>query len=95
MTKSKTRRKPQNKGMFWHVHHNVLYEYCYDARERRRYIRIAKMKQERPLRLRLMKPIRGYSSARFAMLSSARIRMLHAKQCSKCPWDGETIFPEV
>ncbi len=47
------------KGMFWHVHHDELLEYCYDYDERVRFIKENKPKNERELRLRLCRPVKG------------------------------------
>jgi len=49
----------KNKGMFWHVHHDYLCEYCYDYDERVEYIKKNKPKNEIETRLRLMKPVKG------------------------------------
>jgi hypothetical protein len=50
--------KPE-RGLYWHVHHDVLFEYCYDAEERLEYIRANKPESEIETRLRLMRPIVG------------------------------------
>ena len=46
-------------GFCWHVHHDVLFEYCYDYDERVAFIKEYKSKNERPLRLKLLKLIKG------------------------------------
>ena len=46
-------------GLYWHVHHDQLWEYCYDPAGRRAYIKAKKPRRERALRLRLMQPVRG------------------------------------
>lgn len=51
--------KATKKGLYWHVHHDVLMEYCYDYDERVRFIRLNKLKKEIKLRLKLMKPVKG------------------------------------
>ncbi|KKL98870.1 hypothetical protein LCGC14_1820140 [marine sediment metagenome] len=44
----------------WHIHHNVLVEPLTESiAKRRAYIREVKIKSERTLRLRLLKPVRG------------------------------------
>ena len=48
-----------NTGFFWHVHHGKLLEWCYDAEERREYIRQHKPSNEVETRLRLMQPVQG------------------------------------
>lgn len=45
--------------LYWHVHHDVLIEYCYDAEERITYIESSKPPEEVETRLRLMKPVQG------------------------------------
>jgi len=49
----------KTKGMFWHVHHDVLVEWSDDIRKRIRYVKKAKPKGEIKLRLKLMKPVKG------------------------------------
>ena len=49
----------KKQGFYWHVHHDVLVEYCYDYDERRRYIANQKPEAERELRLRLFQKVRG------------------------------------
>ena len=49
----------KTKGMFWHVHHDQLLEYCYGYGERVRCIKENKPKDERELRLRLFQLVKG------------------------------------
>lgn len=49
----------KQKGMFWHVYHNKLLEYCYSYDERVNYIKEHKPANERKTRLRLLKPVKG------------------------------------
>jgi hypothetical protein len=46
-------------GMFWHCHHDELYEYCWDKQERINYIKFEKPKSEIKTRLKLFKKIKG------------------------------------
>jgi hypothetical protein len=46
-------------GMFWHCHHDRLYEYVWDYQERVDYIKNEKPKNEIETRLRLFKKIKG------------------------------------
>ena len=46
-------------GFYWHVHHDILLEYCYDAQERTDFILENKPESERALRLRLFQPVKG------------------------------------
>ena len=48
-----------NPGFYWHVHHEILVEWCHDYDERAKYIREDKPIQERELRLRLFQPVKG------------------------------------
>ena len=55
------------KGFYWHVHHNQLFEWCFDEQERRERIRLNKPEDEIETRLRLMKPIIGSSMWRLTV----------------------------
>jgi len=46
-------------GLFWHVHHEILIEYCYDRNKRVTHIRRHKSSHEQEVRLRLFKPVKG------------------------------------
>ena len=46
-------------GFYWHVHHDMLLEYCYDYEERVNYIKNYKLQGEIETRLRLFKPVKG------------------------------------
>ena len=46
-------------GLYWHVHHDVLMEYCYSYDERANYIKSDKPEHEIELRLRLFKPVKA------------------------------------
>ena len=48
-----------NSGLFWHVHHDHLFDWCWDAEERIEYIKSEKPTKEVPVRLRLFKPVRA------------------------------------
>ena len=47
------------RGFYWHVHHNVLIEYCHGYEERVRHIRATKPLSEIETRLHLFKPVIG------------------------------------
>ena len=49
----------QETGLFWHLHHKKLIEWCHGYKERETYIRTDKPKYERETRLRLFKPVMG------------------------------------
>jgi len=46
-------------GFFWHVHHRVLLEWCYDYDGRASYISEQKREDQKETRLRLFKPVKG------------------------------------
>ena len=47
------------KGFYWHVHHDILLEWCYDYGERVKFIKNYKPKNEIKTRLKLLKPVKG------------------------------------
>ena len=49
----------KKQGFYWHCHHDLLIEYCYDYAERENYIRQCKSVDEHELRLRLFQPVQG------------------------------------
>jgi len=49
----------RNSGLCWHVHDKVLCEYCYDYEKRVRVIKENKSAKERPIRLKVMKMVKG------------------------------------
>ena len=54
MSKQKIKR-----GLYWHLHHRVLLEYCHNEAGRRLYIDTHKPESERALRNLLFKPVKG------------------------------------
>ena len=46
-------------GFYWHVHHDILLEWCYDYPGRVDYITREKHPSEVPLRMRLFQPVKG------------------------------------
>lgn len=46
-------------GFYWHVHHDVLLEWCHDEQERVDYIKNHKLANEIETRLKWMKPVEG------------------------------------
>ncbi len=97
----------RNEGWAFHVHHDVLLEYCTDYKGRVDYIRSNKPADEQRLRLRLLKLVpltklpydlvksgeawKAYGSAGKAYRPD--LIKIHAELCKNCPWDGKTIFP--
>ena len=63
--------KPIVRGLYWHVHHDRLVEWCYDYDERKAYIRTEKPKKERALRLKLFQPVKGPLPSRVAKAAAA------------------------
>ena len=49
----------QQPNFCWHVHHEMLVEWCYDHDGRVEYIRTDKSPREQGLRLRLFRPVKG------------------------------------
>ena len=49
----------KKKGMFWHVHHDVLVEYCHGYQERVDFINEFKLPNEVHTRLKLFQPVKG------------------------------------
>ena len=47
------------KGFFWHIHHNILAEWSNDINERVKAIKDTKPKNEIPIRLKLLKKVKG------------------------------------
>ncbi len=48
-----------NVGFYWHVHHDILAEFCWDYEGRKKYIEGNKLAVQRETRLRLFKPVNG------------------------------------
>jgi len=65
-------------GMFWHIHHDVLYEWTNDIQERIDYIRKEKPQDEIKTRLRLMKPIKGNLPDEFDKAQEAYVKAWEA-----------------
>lgn len=49
----------KQEGMFWHVHHDMLVEYCYNYDKRVEFIKTRKSSNEIEARLRLLQPVKG------------------------------------
>jgi hypothetical protein len=48
----------RTRTLYWHVHHEVLLEYCWDPKERKYYIKKDKPALEIPIRLRAFKRVK-------------------------------------
>lgn len=93
----------QQSGFFWHAHHDVLFEWCFNYNERAEYIKTDKPRGEQEIRLKLFQPVREILPAEVVKVRRVynealrkhmpEIEKLHAKECPNCPWDGKTIFP--
>ena len=64
-------KKVPKKGFYWHVHHKVLLEWCYDYDKRVEFIRVKKYKSELDLRLKLFQPIKGELPKEFVRAGQA------------------------
>ena len=49
----------EQRGFFWHVHHDILLEWCFNYQERVDFIRRNKETTEQETRLRLFQPVKG------------------------------------
>lgn len=78
MTKMKTN------GWFWHVHHDVLAEWSDDINERIAFIKKRKPENERALRLKLLKPVKGKLPAKLVKAGKA-----YAEAGEACDKAGE------
>ena len=58
-------------GFYWHVHHEVLVEWCFDYAERAEFIRTEKPEKEREIRLRLFQPVKGNLSEEVVVAGQA------------------------
>lgn len=83
-------------GFAFHVHHNVLAEWCYDYGERVKVIKKDKPVEEQELRLRLFRLIpEDRLPVKLDKAWEAygkELKILHQELCPDCPWDGHTIF---
>ena len=59
MLKELIKRFKNRPGLFWHVHHDMLYEWCYDPQERIDFIKARKPRHERKARLKAMRRVKG------------------------------------
>lgn len=58
--------QPPITGLAWHLHHEVLIEWCSDYAGRIAYIKTDKPPHEQPLRLRLFQMVKGPLPAEYA-----------------------------
>ena len=58
--------KKKVSGFYWHVHHDILVEWCYDYDGRVSAIKETKPDNEIETRLRLLKPVKGELPIEFA-----------------------------
>jgi hypothetical protein len=70
-------------GMFWHVHHDQLLEYCYSYDERVAFIKKYKHPSEVNTRLRLFQPVVGDLPSTIAEACKAydEVRKAFAEAC--------------
>jgi hypothetical protein len=89
----------KNSGLYWHVHHENLWEYCYDVKGRIEYIKKSKPKAEIKTRIRLMKPIMARLGdakawAAYAKAGAACDKARAAYDKARAAW-GATIKPDA
>ena len=94
----------------WHFYHNQLMTAIFHStpvKQRRINIKAMKPIGEWPLRLRLLKIVKGkipikitkkvwiqfHQGSRYNFNDNKTVMALHKKECKNCPWDGCTIFP--
>ena len=96
--------KEMKPGMYWHVHHDVLVEYCYDYEERAEYIRKNKPANEVETRLRLFQPVKGKLPAGLVKATKAygkpmeahnKVREAYDKASEACNKALEAHLPEI
>ena len=86
----------------WHVHHDTLVELVIPSlKDRVVWIKENKDPNEKPLRLKLLRYVKGEVRLRRLIRKCARvprriaIRRLHRRECVPwCPWNGRTIFSQ-
>ena len=79
----------QTSGFFWHIQHDMLLEWSNDIRERIAYIKYNKPKDQRDLRLRLMKPVQGELPAAVAEAGKAY------KEACKAYYEARKTYNEA
>ncbi len=75
----------KKEGLYWHVHHLYLIEWCYSYEERADYIKLAKGDLEIPTRLRLFQPIKGKLPWR--LTRALRKSSVIGRQYDNTDWD--------
>lgn len=93
--------KDKKIGIYWHVHHHLLIEHCYDYNMRADFIKDMKPKREIATRLRLMKSVTGelpvgaaHNLEAYHLISKDQmkdIEELHKKECKNCCWNGKEM----
>ncbi len=95
--------KKDRPGLFWHVHHLILVEYCYNPQERRNYILSEKDPSEHAIRLKWMTPVKHIPKGvrttdpheqtyKIKAVSERYWERLHRKEHGpKCPWNGQEL----
>lgn len=68
----------RNAGFHWHVHHDVLVEWCRDYQSRLEYIKSKKAKCRQKLRIRLLQPVKGKLPKGFVEAQKAYNKALEA-----------------
>ena len=94
-------------GMYWHVYHDSLLDYCYDYDGRLQYIEKYKFESEQKLRICLFKLVQHpellppaladvqttYGSrSLLSKQEKEQVDRRHEIECPNCPWNGKTIF---
>lgn len=84
-------------GFFWHVHHDLVVEWCHDYDERSNYIRNSKPNHEKELRLKLFKPVEGTLPGEVIKASQAYAQALQNfdKANQSCDFQARLTFVQA
>ena len=76
-------------GMFWHVHHDRLLEYCWSYDTRVEFIKEHKPKHEQETRLKLFKPVQAELPTEITKACAAltEINETLAEAQANAPWE--------
>ena len=74
-------------GMYWHVHHDKLMEYCTSYSERVAYIRSEKPAEEVATRLQLFRPVVGDLPAEYLKAQEKWVKARAEWDKARAEWD--------
>ena len=82
----------KQEGFFWHVHHEMLLEWCYGYDERKQYIQTNKPDHEIDTRLRLFKTVMGSLPEEVVTAEEAYVK---AEEAHNKAWEAYITAGEV